>query len=141
MTNTQPEQLKTSVPGDVLEDGSIVLQKSNGLALLVAPASTQVECKWTPEFPEMFQKLKEQGFVPSEWFVPTQEQLQLAYNTIPEHFISTLYWSSEECKHTNKMSWGMSYYTGTILNFAKECVCDVRAFRTVNYDKMKVDGE
>jgi hypothetical protein len=138
MTETQLQQLKTFVPGDVLEDGSIVLQKSNGLALLVAPASTQVECKWSPEFPEVFQKLQEQGFNPSQWFVPTKEQLELAYKTIPEHFISTLYWSNTETEHSTKMSWGMSYYSGTILAFSKESVCDVRTFRSVNYDEMKV---
>jgi cell shape-determining protein MreC len=36
--NTYKEiTIETASVGDVLEDGSIVLQKSNGLALLVAP--------------------------------------------------------------------------------------------------------
>ena len=131
--NLKMTELETSKVGDVLEDGSIVLKKENGIALLVAPASTQVECAWSPEFPEVFQKLKEQGFNPSQWFVPTKEQLLLAYKTIPEHFISTLYWSNEESKHSTKMSWGMSYYSGNILDFGKECVCGARAFRCVTY--------
>ena len=100
--NTYKEiTIETASVGDVLEDGSIVLQKSNGLALLVAPKVTEVEATWSKEFPEVFQKLKEQGFNPSQWFVPTKEQLQLAYKTIPDEFSSTLYWSSTEVNATN----------------------------------------
>ena len=87
--------------GDTLEDGSIVLQKSNGLALLVAPLSTEIECPWSKKFPEVFQKLKEQGFNPSQWFVPTKEQLRLACQSIPNEFSTALYWSSTEIDFTN----------------------------------------
>lgn len=125
--------LENVVPGSVLEDGSIIIKNENGLVLLAAPTSTQVEATWSLEFPEVFQKLKEQGFNPSQWFVPTKEQLQLAYTTIPSHFIPTLYWSNTETEYSTKMSWGMSYYSGTVLAFNKECVCDVRAFRCVSY--------
>ena len=82
--------------GDVFEDGSIVLQKSNGLALLVAPSSTEVEATWSKEFAQVVEKLKEQGFNPSQWFVPTKEQLQLAYKTIRDEFSAAYYWSSTE---------------------------------------------
>jgi hypothetical protein len=64
--NTYTEiTIENASVGDTLEDGSIVLQKSNGLALLVAPSSTEVEATWSKEFSEVFQKLKEQGFNPS----------------------------------------------------------------------------
>jgi len=82
--------------GDTLEDGSIVLHKENGFALLVAPKSTEVQCSWSKEFKPVFDKLQEEGFNPSQWFVPTVEQLQLAYEVMPEEFRSTTYWSSSE---------------------------------------------
>ena len=100
LNNYKEITIETAVPGDVLEDGSIDLKKENGLALLVAPASTQVECTWSKEFPEVFDKLKEQGFNPSQWFVPTQEQLTLAYNFISNHFDAANYWSSTEVSST-----------------------------------------
>jgi hypothetical protein len=90
--------------GDVLEDGCIVLQKSNGLALLVSPKSTEVRTTWSREFPEVFNKLEEEGFNPSQFFIPTKEQLNLAWKTIPQHFASTIYWSSTEINATNACS-------------------------------------
>jgi hypothetical protein len=82
--------------GDTLEDGSIVLMKENHIALLIAPKSTEVYCKWTKGFPEVYSKLTEQGFIPSQWFVPTVEQLRLAYKVIPNEFNEDWYWSSSE---------------------------------------------
>jgi hypothetical protein len=98
--------------GDTLEDDSIVLQKSKGLALLVAPSSTEVDCFWSKEFSEVFQELKEQGFNPSQWFIPTQEQLELAYQNIPDEFSTTYYWSSTEANATNACL--QSFVSGTI---------------------------
>jgi hypothetical protein len=117
--------------GDVLDDGSIVLQKSNGLALLVAPKSTEVGTTWSKEFSEVFQKLKEQGFNPSQWFVPTEEQLQLAYNTIRGEFSAAFYWSSTEVNATNACYVG--YTGGSALNRSKANTRCVRAFRCVTY--------
>ena len=117
--------------GDTLEDGSIVLQKKNGLALLVAPKSTEVEARWSKEFLEVFQKLKWQGFNPSQWFVPTKEQLQLAYNTIPDEFSTTIYWSSTEISAT--VAYGVAYGNGFAYDFSKAAPCYVRAFRCVTY--------
>jgi len=131
LNNYKEVTLETAVPGDVLEDGSIVLQNSNGLALLVSPASTEVKCEWTPEFPEVFQKLQEQGFIPSHWFVPTKEQLLLAYKTIPEHFSSTFYWSSTEFNSTS--SCDVYFYDGTAYDNHKTTTNSVRAFRCVSY--------
>ena len=127
----QEVTLETAVLGDVLEDGSIVLQKSNGLALLVAPASTEVECKWSPEFPEVFSKLKEQGFNPSQWFVPTQEQLLLAYDTVPEHFSPDCYWSSTE--HNATSACYVRFNVDSWFGGNKTITRCVRAFRCVTY--------
>jgi hypothetical protein len=117
--------------GDVLEDGSIVLQKSNGLALLVAPKVTEVEATWSKEFAEVFQKLKEQGFNPSQWFVPTKEQLRLAYKTILDEFSSACYWSSTEVNAT--FACIQYFYNGGITSINKSYTSRVRAFRCVTY--------
>ena len=123
--------IETASVGDVLEDGSIVLQKSNGLALLVAPSSTEVEATCSKEFAEVFEKLKEQGFNPSQWFIPTKEQLILAYETIPNEFSATFYWSSTEFNATNAC---FVYFTiGIAFNVFKSNACCVRAFRCVTY--------
>ena len=130
--NTYKEiTIETASVGDVLEDGSIVLQKSNGLALLVAPSSTEVEATWSKEFAEVFQKLKEQGFNPSQWFVPTKEQLQLAYKTIRDEFSAAFYWSSTEFNAT--IAFFVSFYIGgSCFNNKSGTLC-VRAFRCVTY--------
>jgi hypothetical protein len=117
--------------GDTLEDGSIVLQKENGLALLVSPSSTEVICYWSKEFPEVFQKLKEQGFNPSQWFIPTKEQLQLAYQSIPNEFSTIFYWSSTESNATNAC--GQGFILGSISAGSKTFSNRVRAFRCVTY--------
>jgi hypothetical protein len=123
--------IETASVGDVLEDGCIVLQKSNGLALLVAPKNTEVEATWSQEFTEVFNKLQEQGFNPSQWFVPTKEQLQLAYNTIPDEFSSSYYWSSTEFNATRACS--VNFYSGIAYGSTKTYTGCVRAFRCVTY--------
>jgi hypothetical protein len=117
--------------GDTLDDGSIVLKKSKGLALLVAPSSTQVDCFWSKEFSEVFQELKEQGFNPSQWFIPTKEQLQLAYQNIPNEFSTTYYWSSTELNATNACE--QFFNNGNIYASSKTNSGRVRAFRCVTY--------
>jgi hypothetical protein len=117
--------------GDVLEDGCIVLKKENGLALLVAPKSTDVYCSWSKDFKEVFNKLKEEGFNPSQFFVPTKEQLNLAHKTILQHFASTCYWSSTEINATNACSQGFT--NGSIASNSKTYTRCVRAFRCVMY--------
>ena len=131
LNNYQEVTLQTSSVGDILEDGSIVLQKSDGLALLVAPSSTEVFCKWSQEFPEVYDKLKEHGFNPSQWFVPTQEQLQLAYSRLKIHFTSTKYWSSTE--RTANTACLMLFFNGTAISSFKTYTYCVRAFRCVTY--------
>jgi uncharacterized protein YqcC (DUF446 family) len=117
--------------GDTLEDGSIVLQKSNGLALLVAPKSTEVEAAWSKEFSEVFQALKSQGFNHSQWFIPTQEQLILAYRNVPNEFSSAPYWSSTE--RTASLACLVFFLNGFSYIGNKATVFCVRAFRCVTY--------
>ena len=117
--------------GDVLEDGSIVLKKEIGLALLVAPKETEVRCTWSKDFSDVFDSLKSHGFNPSQWFVPTKEQLNLAYGLIPQHFASTFYWSSTEVSATNACLQGFD--CGTIGSTTKTPTLCVRAFRCVTY--------
>ena len=132
LNNYKEITIETASVGDVLEDGSIVLQKSEGLALLVAPASTEVECQWSKAFPEVFDKLKVEGFNPSQWFVPTQEQLRLAYNFIyPHHFDADTYWSSTEFNATRACV--VNYCAGNAGDCGKAARCCIRAFRCVTY--------
>ena len=118
--------------GDVLEDGCIVLKKENGLTLLVAPEWTDVCAAWSKEFPEVFKKLEEQGFNPSQFFIPTKEQLNLAYKTIPQHFANyACYWSSTELNATGACL--QLLCNGNVLSFSKPGSYTVRAFRCVTY--------
>ena len=117
--------------GDTLEDGSIVLSKENGLALLVAPEYTEVMTSWSQEFTKVFNKLQDQGFNPSQWFVPTVEQLKLAYKTIPDEFSTTYYWSSTENIAT--FGCGVNFFDGLPYGNWKEIAFCVRAFRCVTY--------
>ena len=132
LNNYKEVTLETAVPGDTLEDGSIVLKKENGLALLVAPESTEVSCEWSKEFPEVFDKLKENGFNPSQWFIPTQEQLTLAYNSISNHLSDTFYWSSTEID--SKTAYTVPYNnSNNAFFYSKTFRYYVRAFRCVTY--------
>ena len=90
-------------PGDKLADGCIVIDRRpksifyNERLLIAAPIETQVDCEWTPEFQPVFDKVKEHGFNPTDWFIPSVEQLKLAYKNAKQHFVSSaVYWSSTE---------------------------------------------
>ena len=117
--------------GDTLEDGCIVLQKYDGLVLLVAPKSTDVYATWNKGFSEVFLKLEEEGFNPSQFFIPTKEQLNLAYKTIPQHFVSTSYWSSTEVSATSACF--QDFSNGDIRSNSETSTFCVRAFRCVTY--------
>jgi len=132
LNNYKEITIETAVPGDVLEDGSIVLKKENGLALLIAPKSTEVECTWSKDFTQVFNKLQEEGFNPSQWFVPTKEQLELAYSSlIRHHFSAASYWSSTEVNATS--AGHVTYNIGVACGCSKAARCCVRAFRCVTY--------
>jgi|LakMenE18May11ns_1017448.scaffolds.fasta_scaffold9875944_2 hypothetical protein len=117
--------------GDTLEDGSIVLKKENGLALVAAPKSTEVSCPWSKEFSEVFDRLASQGFIPSQWFVPTVEQLNLAYKVIPKEFNKTWYWSSSEFIASNACC--VSFFNGYQCSLNKSNTSCVRSVRCVSY--------
>jgi hypothetical protein len=129
--------IETASVRDTLEDGSIVLQKSNGLALLVSPPITEVKATWSKEFSEVFEALKEQGFNPSQWFIPSKEQLQLAHKIIPGEFpggcFTTRYWSSTECDADATYACAVYFGTGNTGDYGKTNVYCVRAFRCVTY--------
>jgi hypothetical protein len=117
--------------GDVLQDGCIILKKENGLALLVAPQSTEVRTTWSKDFTKVFNKLDEEGFNPSQFFIPTKEQLNLAYKTIPQHFASTGYWSSTYFNATYPCF--QLFINGSLNSTSKTSTGCVRAFRCVTY--------
>jgi hypothetical protein len=134
LNNYKEITIENTSPGDVLEDGSIVVKKENGLALLAGPASVEVICQWTKAFPDVFVKLKEQEFNISQWFVPTKEQLNLAFQNpkVREHFASSLYWSSTEVSSTKAC--GQGFRNGTIFSNFKMATYCVRPFRCVVFE-------
>jgi len=133
LDNLKPPAIQEAKVGATLKDGSIVLHKENGFALLVAPKSTEVQCSWSKEFPEVFQKLKEEGFNPSQWFVPTVSQLKLALRVMPEEFSSTnYYWSS--IKTIGSEACGVNFGYGIQIIYSRKSIINcVRSFRCVTF--------
>jgi hypothetical protein len=131
LNNYKEITIENASPGDVLEDGSIVVKKENGLALLAAPGSVEVNCQWSKDFPDVFTKLKDNGFNPSQWFIPTKEQLNLAYQNpeVRKHFVSTNYWSSTEVSATYACD--QLFLNGSVGASAKTNTLCVRPFRCV----------
>jgi hypothetical protein len=115
--------------GDTLEDGSIVLQKSDGLSLIISPEHTEIKCAWSFEFSDVLKKLEEAGLDSLEWFIPTLEQLQFAYDTLPQAFPSVYYWSSTE--DTSATAWCKNFAVGTEIKGSKKLPHCVRAFRRI----------
>jgi hypothetical protein len=127
----RPPTIQEARVSDTLEDGSIVIKKENGLALLIAPKSTEVVCKWTKGFPEVLNKLNHFGFIPSQWFVPTVEQLHLAYNVIPNEFNKQCYWSSSESYAPDACI--VNFINGSQNYCSKSNACCVRSVRCISY--------
>jgi hypothetical protein len=131
------ERLKTTfptiqeaIPGDVLEDGCIVIQKFDGAALIAAPVLTECRCVWGQIEP-VFNNLAKQGFTPSQWFIPSVEQLCLAYKVAQQHFSATNYWSSTEASYTTACN--VIFTIGTHGSSSKAFSLCVRAFRLVTF--------
>lgn len=131
LANYQELTLENANPGDILDDGCIVIQKSNGLALLAAPKETEVTCAWSQDFPAAFTALKEHGLNPSQWFIPTKEQLNLAYEVAKKHFSSSNYWSSTVL--TGPYAWTVAFTNGAGFTLDKSLTRCARAFRCVTY--------
>ena len=122
--------IETAQPGDTLPDGTVVVARYEDSVLLAAPKTTEVECKWTPEFPEVFKSLKKEGFIPSQWHVPSKEELKLAYKNCKQMFSSTNYWSSMEYRYED--AFYVNFLDGLIYDFHKAYTnISVRAFRRV----------
>lgn len=115
--------------GDVLPDNSIVVYKEDAELLIAAPKETEVKCLWSEDFAPVFNKLKEQGFNPDEWFVPNMGQLMLAYLFYKKAFAATRYWSSTEASSSNSCI--VNFYNGNQHTFSKTNTLCVRAFRRV----------
>ena len=132
LSNYKEITIENAKVGDVLEDGCIVVDKQGSMTLLAAPASTEVYCQWSKEFSEVFEALKSQGFNPSQWFIPTEEQLKLAYKNCIQHFASDFfYWSSTEVSSTNACF--LFFDNGGLSSTTKSCSACVRAFRCVSF--------
>lgn len=115
--------------GDVLPDNSIVVYKEDAELLIAAPKETEVVCVWSEDFAPVFDKLKEQGFNPDEWFVPNMGQLMLAYYSCSKAFSYDAYWSSTEASST--YSCIVSVSSGFKGNYSKTSTLCVRAFKRV----------
>ncbi len=131
LNNYKEVTIENSSPGDVLEDGSIVVLKNSSMALLAAPESVEVRCPWSKDFPDIFAKLQDKGFNPSQWFIPTKGQLNLACQNpkVRKHFASANYWSSTEFNATHAC--GQTFTTGNFVTFSKTTTYCVRPFRCV----------
>jgi hypothetical protein len=121
--------IQEAKPGDLLEDGTVVIEKYNGAALIAAPSNTECRCTWSKDFSDVFEALKSQGFNPSDWFIPSQKQLALAYKNAKQYFSSKYYWSSTEASSTTACIVGFRF--GTQLTVSKTNTLCVRAFRFV----------
>jgi hypothetical protein len=121
--------LQDANPGDKLEDGTVVIAKYNGAVLIAAPIETEVQCEWTPEFQPVFDNLKEHGFNSSDWFIPSEKQLKLAYKNAKQQFSSANYWSSTE--ETSTFACLVAFLNGRPFVGGMEGMCSVRAFRLV----------
>jgi hypothetical protein len=131
----QPEfpTLESSQPGDKLENGCIIVHKFPDvrMALIAAPESTERCCKWDKVFKDVFETLGRARFNKSQWFIPTIEQLNLAYKNCSEHFSATFYWSSTEASST--LSCGV-FFNGGVQNAGSKTLTNcVRAFSLVSY--------
>jgi hypothetical protein len=127
--------LEEAQPGDKLADSCIVIERYpktifyNERLLIAAPEKTEVECQWTPEFKPVFDSLKENGFNPSDWFIPSVEQLKLAYKNAKQHLLSASYWSSTEASSIS--AWGMCFFDCSQYTDSKAFEYLVRAFRFI----------
>lgn len=121
--------IETAPVGTVLPDGCVVVERYPNSILIAAPSNTEVKCKWTPDFPDVFTKLTEAGFIPAQWHVPSPKELQLAYKNCKEQFSSPFYWSSTESSSTD--AYDVHFTNGFTFGLSKAFSSCVRAFRRV----------
>jgi len=131
----QPEfpTLAEAKPGDMLENFCVVVYKFSDvrMALIAAPFHTKCNSHWSEEFSDVFDALVSAGFNRSQWFIPTVEQLQLAYNNCEGQFPASIYWSSTEASSTSSCI--VDFYNGLQDTYGKTSTLCVRAFSLVSY--------
>lgn len=120
-----------AIPGDLLEDGCVVIQKLNGGILIAAPNITTKYCKWG-DFFNVYDTLTQKGFTSCQWFIPTIEQLELAFTVAKDQFLAPIYWSSTVVNsNTAKV---LDFRDGCRYAYAKHLYnLNVRAFRFVSF--------
>jgi hypothetical protein len=124
----KPPTIQEAKVGDTLEDGSIVIKKENGLALVIAPRQTEVHnLEWSEDSPGAYCNLN----IPSQWFIPSKEQLLLAYAVIPHEFTG-FYWSSTVVDCCKPNFWGMNS-RGILFAEVGSYLGTVRTFRCISY--------
>jgi hypothetical protein len=121
--------LQEANPGEMLEDGCVVIKKYDNAVLIAAPKETEIYCTWSKEFSDVFDTLKAHGFIPSDWFIPSAKQLKLAFTNAKQHFLGADYWSSTVANSTNASY--VYFYGGFEYISSKVFSNCVRAFRLV----------
>ena len=139
-----------------LVDGSFLICKAGGTAWFVAPASTQITSQWAngtyngistgskcciSEWGVLSNCLSNIGYTPTEWFIPTQDQLVNPGWVCRSNWgtqENTIFWSSS-CPGSNSANVSSRLYFqngNTSCNRGgqyKTDVLSVRAFRCVTY--------
>lgn len=123
--------------GETVKDGSILAFKSEGIALLVAPANTEICHSWCPHL------VSRPGLDPSsQWFIPDIDTLVKVMEKIPDAFSKEMrYWSSTchfhsdwgsslDCAYHASLSWDNKAHK-KFDSCSTELL--VRAFRTILY--------
>jgi hypothetical protein len=112
-----------------------VIWSDNGMALLMAPAMTEVCCHWEKDFENVFDYLDNFSFRPCDWFIPSVKHLVFALEQVPEQFsIGSYYWTSDSYDKFTKMVLIVSGLgSGTFMPYNPSNNYRVRAFRFVMY--------
>ena len=137
-------------------DGSFLICKAGGLAWFVAPASTQIDSEWAngtynnitanpgtrcciSEWGVLGSCLNARGYVSTEWFVPTQDQLVnpgwICRTNWGQNSVSVGFWASNQSDSANA---NRLYFVPDNVS-CRKCVQNkatidgVRAFRCVTY--------
>lgn len=126
--------LEDSKPGDKLDNGCIVVHKfeETRMSLIAAPESTEIRSHWSKDFIDVFNKLEQEGFNRSQWFIPNVEQLKMVYDNCKEHF-KTFYWTSVEHSNDKSAAKEVSFKSVTSGYNWKGSENYVRAFSLVSY--------
>ena len=125
-----PVSIAEAKAGDTLNDGCIVIERYSDYLLIASPV--EVSCHWTRQFKPLFEQLEKEGFIPSQWYVPSKEELQLAYKNCRQLFSPTFYWSSTE--YSSARACSVNFINGIANGYFKTGTDCVRAFRRYPLD-------